>query len=262
MALPPALAPLVEAPGESVLATDFDGTLSPIVDDPATAEALPAARDALTALVPRMKQVAVISGRPIQFLLDRLPVDGLVLVGQYGLEWSNDGRTIEVDDRVAPYLDAVATAAREAQERFAGLHIERKGVLAFTVHWRTTPHLEPAPGALEELAARHGLTVYRGRKSGELRPPIPVNKGTAFRMVRPDEPNGRRAAFAGDDRGDLDVFDALDTVQREGGQVARIAVRSAEAPRALLERADVVVDGPTGLAALLTQLAEEISSPG
>jgi len=57
-------------------------------------------------------------------------------------------------------------------------------------------------------------------------------------------------------------FDALDTVQREGGQVARIAVRSAEAPRALLERADVVVDGPTGLAALLTQLAEEISSPG
>ena len=38
----------------------------------------------------------------------------------------------------------------------------------------------------------------------------------------------------------------------------RIAVRSAEAPPELLERADVVVSGPAGLADLLGQLVSEL----
>jgi trehalose 6-phosphate phosphatase len=68
------------------------------------------------------------------------------------------------------------------------------------------------------------------------------------------------AAFAGDDAGDLAAFDALDRLQRDGTLRAavRVAVRSNEAPVDLIARADVVVDGPAGLAALLAELGESL----
>ena len=60
-------------PGRAGILTDFDGTLAPIVADPAAAVALPGVSDALVALAARYARVAVISGRPVAYLLDRLP---------------------------------------------------------------------------------------------------------------------------------------------------------------------------------------------
>jgi trehalose 6-phosphate phosphatase len=62
------------------------------------------------------------------------------------------------------------------------------------------------------------------------------------------------ALYAGDDLADLEAFAALDR-QREAGRITvKIAVRSAEAPATLIDAADIVVDGPDGLVALLRQL--------
>ena len=52
---------------EAALCLDFDGTLAPIVDDPADAEALPGTVELLGRLARRFAAVAVVSGRPARF---------------------------------------------------------------------------------------------------------------------------------------------------------------------------------------------------
>ncbi len=255
MTLAPALRPLAERPERSAVLLDFDGSLSSIVDDPAAAAVLPEARDALAALVGHIGLVAVVSGRPVGVLADALRLDGVELVGQYGLERRIDGRTV-VDERAAPYADAVAAAADEAERELPGLLIERKGTVAVTVHWRTAPERDAeAVTRVEELARRHGLATYATRMARELRPPVPVDKGTAVESLL--APGLSAACFAGDDRGDLPAFDALERARLDGRltDAVRIAVASDESPLELLERADVTVAGPPALAALLEDLA-------
>ena len=88
-----------------------------------------------------------------------------------------------------------------------------------------------------------------GRKVLEIVPPIEANKGTAIRRLL-QEHGINRALFAGDDTTDLDGFRALD-----GLDVAvRVAVASDEGPEALRSGADIVVQGPQELAALLSRL--------
>jgi trehalose 6-phosphate phosphatase len=261
MPLPGVLTPLVDAPGLAAVVTDFDGTLAPIVDDPARARVLPAAVSALRALVEPFGLVGVVSGRPVDFLRAQLPVDGLTLVGQYGLE-RLVGAEVVVDERAEAYVDAVAAAADEAERRWRRLLVERKGVLAFSVHWRTTPDAAPALEELETLARRYGLVVSPGRMVGEVRVPVNVDKGGALSVLL-QERRVRACAFAGDDYGDLPAFTALtDRAARQAGFVGvRIAVRSSEAPPALLANADHVANSPADLAALFRSLAEAVSAP-
>jgi trehalose 6-phosphate phosphatase len=70
------------------------------------------------------------------------------------------------------------------------------------------------------------------------------------------------AAFAGDDAGDLPAFDALDRLEATGRleRGVRIGVTSAEGPPELLARADLQVDGPVGLAALLADLGASLDA--
>ena len=233
---------------------DFDGTLAPIVDDPAAARALPAAGETLARLAQGpLGRVAVVSGRPVAFLRHALPGDGLVLIGQYGLERLEGDRVI-VEAAAVPYFAAVAAAAAEAQAALPELLVERKGEVAVTLHWRATPHLEAKALALgHRLARRFGLAAQPGRLALELRPPVHVDKGTAAEALA----SGAHAALmAGDDHGDVAAFGALDRLLAAGRleHALRIAVRSPEAPAALLEQADYRVDGPPGLVDLLRGL--------
>ena len=104
------------------------------------------------------------------YLRAHLPVDGLVMTGIYGLE-RLVGDELVTDPRAAPFLAAVAAAAREAETRWPALHVERKGTVAFTVHWRRAPHAAPGRDALETLATSHGLDLTLGRQSAEIRGP-------------------------------------------------------------------------------------------
>ena len=81
------LAPWRSAPGSAGVLTDFDGTLAPIVDDPEAARPLDGVAPVLARLGLRYRVVAVVSGRPVAYLLDRLgSPKGVTLVGLYGLE--------------------------------------------------------------------------------------------------------------------------------------------------------------------------------
>ena len=102
---------------------------------------------------------------------------------------------------------------------------------------------------IAESAREAGLVARYGRKVLEVLPPLGSHKGTAVRQLL-DDAGLRRALAAGDDTTDLDSFAALD-----GLEVAvRVAVASPEAPSALLEAADLVVDSTGEFLALLRKL--------
>jgi trehalose 6-phosphate phosphatase len=248
---------LVEQPSETILLCDYDGSLAPIVDLPDDAVALPAAIEALYELGEHLGRVGIVSGRPVEFLADRLPVPGLTFVGLYGMESLVDGRRV-VDPRVLPFADAVAAAADEADVRVAGTVVERKGGVSVTLHWRTTPDREQEVlGVASELAQRHGLDEWHSRFAVELRPPIAIDKGTVVDdLIR----GFGVAAFAGDDTGDLAAFAALARAASDGRLTrgVRIGVRSVEMPAALPGAVDVLVDGPVGLTEVLLSVARRL----
>lgn len=253
----PRLQPFLDGPADAAIVTDFDGTLAPIVDDPAAAVPLPGVVDVLHDLALTYGRVAIVSGRPIAFLCDRLELDdrppsSLFVSGLYGIEWLEHGEARTHETALA-FVDVVAEAADHADAAAPeGVVVERKG-FSLTLHVRTGQHhLEWARSWADAIAHTTGLVVHGGRMSFELRPPIDVDKGS----VVTDLVRGRRSAcFLGDDLGDLPAFDALDRLRAdEGADVVKIGVRSAEAPAELIERADVLVDGPAGSLELLHAL--------
>lgn len=252
---------LAAHPESSALLLDFDGSLAPIVVDPAMAVAPRETLALLERLAARLLLVGIVSGRPVDYLSRTVPLGGVALVGQYGLERRVDGRTV-IEPAALAFRDAVAQAAAEAERRWPDLLVERKGDIAVTVHWRAVGDGgEAVAGEIEGLGVDLGLGVYATRMARELRPPIEVDKGSAVRALLAER-TVTAAAFAGDDRGDIPAFDALHALVASGRleRALRIAVRSDEMPGELLERADLVVDGPTGLVAWLTALADAVDA--
>jgi trehalose 6-phosphate phosphatase len=246
------LAPWHRAPLSAGVLTDFDGTLSPIVDDPEAAQPLPGVVDTLARLARRFPMVAVISGRPVAYLADRLgPPDGVTLVGLYGLEkGGRDGVHAHPDaDRWRRTVAEVAEAAE--MEAPPGVYVERKG-LTVGLHVRRAPqHAGWVEKWARQQAQRRGLVVHRAKMSLELVPPVATDKG----WVVADLAVGLDAVcYLGDDVGDLPAFAALSRLAASGVATIAVAVRSLEAPPALLERADVVVDGPAGALSWLERL--------
>jgi trehalose 6-phosphate phosphatase len=216
--------------------------------------------DALHELAAAYGRVAVVSGRPVAFLRDRLELDRrpptrLFVAGLYGIEWLEDGE-VAVHDTALRFRDAVDDAAEHAEAAApAGVHVERKG-FSVTLHVRNAPEHEAwARSWAEATAHTTGLALHPARRSFELRPPVDVDKGT---VVDGLVAGSTAACFLGDDLGDLPAFDALDRLRAaHGAATVRVGVRSAEAPIELLERADVVVDGPEGALAFLRSLLED-----
>lgn len=256
MTLPAVLQPMARHAGEAALFLDFDGTLAPIVADPADAAALPGAPEVLGRLCQRFGLVAVVSGRPIEFLLAQLgTVPRLHLAGLYGLqERLADGRT-EVDRQVAPWLPVVAAVTRRAlMEAPQGIGVEPKG-LTVTLHWRTRPDLSTwAQDFAQREAAATGLVVQPGRMAAELRPPVATDKGTVVDRLGPGH---RAAACFGDDLGDLPAFAAVKRLSAQGMAVACVGVVDEETPVEVREAADLEVEGPQTALDLLDRLATE-----
>ncbi|HET6949536.1 MAG TPA: trehalose-phosphatase [Acidimicrobiales bacterium] len=247
---PDLLAPFRARPERAAVVTDFDGTLSPIVDDPAAARPVAGAAEALGALVGSYGLVAVMSGRPVEFLVGRLP-GGVVLSGLYGLEVVRDG--VRTDHAGAgawrTVVDDVVRASVDGGP--AGMHVESKG-LSLTLHFRTRPDLEPAVlDWARAQAARSGLEVRRAKMSIELHPPLAADKGTALEALTA----GLAAVcFVGDDRGDLPAYDALDRLAASGVTAVRVGVASSEVPDELVARSDLMLDGPPAVVELLRSL--------
>ncbi len=242
---------LVARVGETGLFTDFDGTLSEIVDEPSRAVPLPGAAEVLGQLATRFGRVAVLSGRPVTFLASWFPPE-VLLSGLYGLELVINGQRLD-HPLGGVWREAVDDVAALSQARGPeGMRVEAKG-LSLTLHYRGRPERrDDVRRWAERQAARSGLDVRPARLSYELHPPIDVDKGTSLLELADDL---SAVCFLGDDVGDLPAFDALDQLAGSGTTAVRVGVRSAEVAPELVERADVVVDGPPGALDLLQALA-------
>jgi trehalose 6-phosphate phosphatase len=249
--------PLARHPQTSALFLDFDGTLSPIVEDPVGARPLPGVPELLVTLAHRFALVAVVSGRPTSFLADVLGAPkGVRLVGLYGLELALQGARA---DAWAKEIEATVVEANvEAPE---GVYVEPKG-LTLTLHWRHAPHAEDwVRRFAEEQGARRGLQVHSARSSVELQPPVEVDKGTVVRTLLASLPFPPSAvAVFGDDLGDLPAFDTVTAlhVERPTLHVARVAVVDDESAPEVAARADVTVNGAAGASALLADLVQAL----
>lgn len=250
--------PFRRHPDESIVLTDFDGTLADIVAEPSDARARPGAIEVLCALAEHMALVAVVSGRPLDFLAPQIADPRIELAGLYGLETRVAGqqRTHAAADG---WRDVVAGTVRAATA--LGLQVEPKG-LSLTLHFRNDPaHERDVRAFAAAQAAATGLHARTAKKSLELHPPIDVDKGTtvhdlvALAERRVDPRLIRNVCFLGDDVGDLPAYVALMELRTQRGlHVVRAVVGSTELPASLAAVADVVIDGPAGAVATLEAL--------
>lgn len=259
------LSALLSRPGEALVALDYDGTLAPIVDDPARAYAHPDAPGVLARLAARFGSVAVVTGRPaatavgLGGLAGVAGLEGLVVFGLYGAQrW--DAATGRVE--AAPPHPGIAAARAELPRLLAGLGefasgvwVEDKGE-ALAVHARAAADPDLVLAVLMDavlgLADRHGLGVEPGRYVVELRPPG-VDKGTVLASYAEERAAGS-VLYAGDDLGDIPAFAAVEGLRARGVPGITVAIASAETSLPA-ERADLVVGGPAELLAALAALA-------
>ena len=231
---------------------DFDGTLAPIVADPNEARPLPGAVELLGQLAARFAAVALLSGRPADYLAAHAAAHGVRYLGLYGLQEIRDGE-VWIDPRLEAARPAVMAAQRDLHDcaavRDSGAYLEDKRY-AVAIHTRrvTDPArwTSPIDEAARKVAHLHGLEVMLGKLVWELGPAAHSDKGDAVRRVI-GESDASNLFVAGDDLGDLSAFAAALELRTRGGDALRVAVESAEAPSALIDQADVIVDGPPGL---------------
>ena len=258
------LAAMSADPAHALVAIDYDGTLAPIVDDPAAAVPAPGAVAALAMLAGRVGTVAIITGRDASdavCLGSLADVPGLIVLGHYGAQRWQDGVLSEPPE--PPGIQVVRQAllgllaAVGAPE---GTTVEDKGT-ALAVHTRRTADPAAALALLRQplgrLAEQAKLTVEPGRLVIEIRPPG-MDKGTALRELAAERA-ARTVVFCGDDLGDLTAFAAIRRLRAEGIPGCAVASRSTETPQ-VAEAADLVVDGPPGIVRFVSALGE--SPPG
>jgi trehalose 6-phosphate phosphatase len=248
-------------PARTAILTDVDGTLAPIVERPELAAVPARAAELLSALSERYGLVACVSGRQALEARRLVGVEGIAYAGNHGFELLGPGEdepafdpAIEGRERQAEEFLAGLDGALEE----AGLRREDKGPIQ-ALHWRGAADERAADDRAHEIAAdagRAGLEPRWGRKVLELRPVGGGGKDAAVAALLTGT-GVSTAAYAGDDRTDLDACRRLRELREEGGLATTvcIGVLSAEAPAELSEESDLTVEGPEGWLDLLAELA-------
>jgi trehalose-phosphatase len=258
-----------------LVVSDFDGTLSRIVDDPWGAQILPLGRRALRALagLPDV-HVVVLSGRTAADVAARVRVGGVTYLGNHGMERGfvpRRGRP----DRLRASVDDAAHEAVHAAERLADevprvvnepwLVVERKPP-AVAFHYRTAPDVAAAGArvraAVDAMDPDQVLERFPGRRVLELRPFGAVAKGEALESLVADLRPGS-VFLLGDDVSDAMAFRALRELRAKGatdGVAVAIQAR-AEVPAEVLAAADLVLGSPVDATRFLSALHRRLAAP-
>jgi trehalose 6-phosphate phosphatase len=252
------IAALLDDPAGALLALDYDGTLAPIAADPERARVEVGAREAVAGAARVFGTVAIVTGRGAAQAV-RIgafeAVPGMVVLGHYGLQrWSN-GRL----DSPEP-APGVATARRRLPTLLTGapegVAVEDK-THSLAIHTRRATDPAAAFEQLREplgrLASDSGLELVAGRFILELRPPGTDKGGALHTLVA--ERAARAVLFAGDDLGDLPAYEAVEAMRGAGVPGVTVCSASTEVSE-LARRADLVVNGPSGVVELLAALGK------
>lgn len=274
--------------GQVGLATDIDGTISRIAAVPSAAYVSDEVRVALQKLVAsqRFAVISLLSGRAALEACRLVNVAGTLCQGNHGLEILLPGSNRAVPVEAArPYPPVIAATLQTVHDRLfmralvdtdqteeaawpRKLLFEDKGVTA-SIHYRLCANPEFARQAIlaivNDLARENSLKVSEGRMVIELRPPVPINKGTALTYLQTTY-SLKSLIYLGDDITDVDGFLALKRLMQEqpltatnsGFQGLAIGVRSQEMPPIVEASADFLLNEVSGVEQFLTWLAEQV----
>ncbi|MGW6120083.1 trehalose-phosphatase [Nocardia sp. NPDC055165] len=228
-----ALASVARVP-RLLVASDYDGTIAPIVSDPSKAFPQRESVSALRALAGLSNTTAaVISGRALRDLaaLSRLPVE-VQLIGSHGSEF-DVGFVHAIDNDAKQLLTEINSAFSKISAENPGVTVEMKPASA-ALHVRNA---SPEIGRRALTSVRQGpacwvgVQVTEGKAVIELAV-IPTDKGTALDTIRHQE-SASAAVFFGDDVTDEKAFRVLSGPDvgikvGEGESIAKLHVNSTE----------------------------------
>lgn len=198
-----------------VLFCDFDGTLAPIVDDPASVR-LPGDASGALRRAAESATVAVISGRDLRDIRERVGIEGIWYAGSHGFEfYGPNGEHHEVDDAVDALaaLDRAERDLGELEGEIPGARVERKRFSIATHHREASEEgAAELVDAVGEVAERHGLRWSEDRKVVEVRPAVDWHKGSAVRLLMRElelDHEDVVPIFIGDGATDEDAFETI-----------------------------------------------------
>jgi len=246
------LRPIAANLAGALIALDFDGTLAPIVADPATSRPVPGVVATLHELAAAGARVAIVTGRDAETVLalggELAGIENLQVSGLHGAEtWQHGKLATQPEPAGMAELRTALPALLPAD-----VWLEDKR-LSLVVHTRQAADPERALAELREpvsrLATEHGLQTHPGKLVLEIRIPE-LSKATALdSLLRDDTP---AALFAGDDLGDLPAAAALRAwSERTGRPCCTIAVGEVAQ---LIEAADLRLAAAADLAVALAGL--------
>ncbi len=219
----PRIAEQIQKAEHVLLLSDYDGTLTPIVEKPDLAILPEDVRGQLETLVnqPRIT-VGVISGRALADLKQRVNLTGLIYAGNHGFEIEGPGWSFinPIAGEIRPFFHVLHQVLSLALGTIKGTLVENKGV-TLSVHYRAVKEDEALQVRTVVERATHSLMAYgkikvtHGKKVYELRPAVDWDKGKAIRWLMKKYGQGGRQPgllpiFLGDDLTDEDGFQSIE----------------------------------------------------
>jgi trehalose 6-phosphate phosphatase len=210
----PEIERMLEGANRVLLATDFDGTLCPIANNPASVVVPAAMLEVLEQLHWSERFVlAIVSGRSLADITSRLSIP-TIFAGNHGLEIEGPGMRFvhEESRRVVSELVLACGEMTDAIRHWRGAWVEDK-VLTATVHYRG---VDPMDQYKVVLAVRRAMAPFgglfgmrAGKCAVEIHPRIPWGKGSAVTWIREKFGlSGEPCICMGDDRTDESMFEA------------------------------------------------------
>lgn len=251
------------------LFSDFDGVLSEIAATPDDAVAYPGAADALAEIAAHVDAAGVITGRAVDDIGTRIPIDQLIVVGNHGLEWSERGNRHDHEAGTAA-IEGVSHVLEATKNELAGQTdvtemIWENKRLSATIHFRNVA--DPAETErlllpiVQTLAEEHNLRCTPGKMIVELRPMAQVTKGTALKEIIQSN-NLASAVFIGDDVTDVDGFRALHELRAHGVHTLAIGVVTPDAHPDIAAHSDVIVNSVHAIVEVLAQAGQMLGGRG
>ncbi len=242
------------------LITDIDGTISQTAPTPQQAEVTPLCRHYLSALCNHLALVAAISGRPAAKVKSMTNIDGMVCIGNHGLErWVGSHSEFVKDAQDYPPVIEAVTKELSPLLAIEGLSIKNK-VVTISIHYRLCPDPQSAErhilAKIENSPHIRGLRIIPGRMAIDLIPPVKADKGTAtLDLIR--ENNLRGGVYLGDDLTDIDAFRAIHAACRDlDFQGFAIGIISQEMPEKLADEAGLTLKGVADVERFLKWLSQ------
>lgn len=195
---------------------DYDGTLTPIVEDHTRAY-LPESMRAAVARLARCCPVTIVSGRDLNRLRELVALDSVILAGSHGFQIAGPGSAETSMEKGTEFLPMLDEAEQQLRRRLAGItghDVERKR-FSIAVHFRRVAKgdVSAVRAVVDDvLDAQPQLRLGHGKKVLEIRPDLTWDKGRAVQWILSRQGLDRAGAvplYIGDDLTDEDAFRVL-----------------------------------------------------